>query len=347
MTPLISFVGFARNDGYVEGYEDRLRSTVGMVEEQARKFGICVEYILVEWNPPFDRPALHEIFAGYTSGANFSLRIITVPSTNHRGFRGAAEREMHPGRALNVGFRRARGRFITSLSSDVFLSDGVFQYLSTEELNDDAVYRLDRYDVDPEKTIGLAAATSADREAMLAAAVVQHHGTLSSAMAAYYGLKPLHTNACGDFMLMGREIWHGIRGVPENCSVACLEIDSLALHAAVASGAREILMPDDCRLYKIAHNRMTSRKVTLLTSGWRMSLARYLNRSLKSAKLNSLIRGLLDAPQRKVEGLAGVFPSMERNFVVPALYWHWRGKQVCLNGRGWGLNNVSLDERVL
>ena len=49
-------------------------------------------------------------------------------------------------------------------------------------------------------------------------------------------IRELHTNACGDFLLMSRTMWRTVRGFPLDNTVLSLDCDLLIMHAAVALG---------------------------------------------------------------------------------------------------------------
>jgi hypothetical protein len=68
----------------------------------------------------------------------------------------------------------------------------------------------------------------------------------------------LHTNACGDFTLMHREDWFGLRGYPE-WEAYSMNIDGFLCFAAHADGLREVVLRDPMRIYHIEHG---------LGSGW-------------------------------------------------------------------------------
>jgi hypothetical protein len=62
----------------------------------------------------------------------------------------------------------------------------------------------------------------------------------------------LHTNGCGDFTLMARENWNGLRGYPE-LDVFSMHLDSLLCCAAHHGGAREEMLRAPMRIYHIEH----------------------------------------------------------------------------------------------
>ena len=344
--PLISFVRYARNDGYAPNYIDRMNLTTKTLVRQAEHYRVPIEILIVEWNPPADKPRLHTVLDG-AAGADFAtVRIITVPPSVHSKVKGAALKGLHPARALNVGYRRAHGKFVTPFSSDSFLTNAVFEYAATVGFQDQKIYRLDRFDVAP-SVLKQATTMAAGEGALIelcAANTVGHHAPQDTEMAKPLGLRHLHTNAAGDFLLMSKTMWHTQRGQIENCDVTCLDTDSLALHAAAAGGGTEIRLDDSCRLYKIIHGNMSHKRVKPVWSVWAKTLSALIRTLTSSTQKRAYLRGLVDIPRRKLEGLPGSYASFERNFYLRARRWASDKKPVKLNSETWGLGGVDLDE---
>jgi hypothetical protein len=64
--------------------------------------------------------------------------------------------------------------------------------------------------------------------------------------------QPLHTNACGDFTLLGRGHWLELRGYPEFDTFS-MNLDSVFCLAAHFGGAPEEVLDDRMRIYHIEH----------------------------------------------------------------------------------------------
>jgi hypothetical protein len=62
----------------------------------------------------------------------------------------------------------------------------------------------------------------------------------------------LHTNACGDFTLLSRELWFDLRGYPE-LDLFSMHLDSLLCYAAHFAGAQEEILETPMRIYHIEH----------------------------------------------------------------------------------------------
>lgn len=347
--PLISFVGYSRNDGYARNFERRLQLTVNSLAHQAARFEVVIEFLLVEWNPPNENPPIASLFDTFKDNPFFRLRVITVPGEYHKGVRGEKEKGLHPVRALNVGFRRARGRFVSPIASDVVISDAVFEYFNSHGLSDMNVYRLDRVDVDETilERLDVVTISPADIVRAVEGAQLVRHRQMDEELAYHYGLQPLHTNACGDFLLMPIEMLHAVRGYKDCDDVACLDVDAIMLHAVVVSGLCEKRLPDECVVNKLAHDQVCRLRVRPYRPVFRRGIEKLINSLIFERPFLALIRAVFDVPRRQVEGLSGDFPSMEKNLVLPARLWAKRKKQVRLNGQDWGLAGVNLPEQEL
>jgi hypothetical protein len=297
-----------------------------------------------DWNAPADRPHLVDMLELPRGLRHVSVRGLVVDPEHHDRFAGARERGIHAGEAANVGIRRARGRFVTPKASDTFFSPPTIAKIARRELDEGMMYRIDRHDVviDDEAMLEL------DDDALLAALQrlpSEPHALIRQSE--HWGLRNLHTNACGDFTLMSRRHWHLLRGHPYDPTVLTLDIDSLVMHAAAALGVRECRWPDDCRVYKPSHGNLNSARVTQAWAGWQRALDTFLSRKVsEQAALRARI--LLDYPRRRIRGVDSVIgPSIERNFVAPASRWALGETPRPSQPDNWGLADVALEEHTL
>jgi hypothetical protein len=342
--PYVSFVTYGRNDGYTPSYARRVSRATACLAEQLERAEIDSEIILVDWNAPSDRPRLIDLLEFPRALRHVSVRGIVVDACHHAGFAGVNERPIHPGEAANVGLRRARGRFVTPKASDTFFSPQAIAMLSRRDLDENTMYRVDRHDVQ----IGDDSIWDLGAEALLAALEALPSAPLARIrQLEVWGLPELHTNACGDFILMDLRHWHRLRGYPRDATVLALDLDSLVMHAAAAAGVRECCWSDDCRVYKPAHGSLNSSRVTEVWSGWQRALDWFLaNKVGPNATFEA--RARLDYPRRKVRGIDSVIgPSFERNFVMPARRWAIDGPPAPWQPENWGLGDVPLEERML
>lgn len=341
--PYLSIVGWARNDGYTPNYAKRLEHALGFLVRQLDRHAVPSEVIVVEWNPPPDRPLLAEEMASLGASGHVSVRFIVVPAKHHEGPQGWQTRGMHVNNAANVGMRRARGRFVTPKALDTFYSEQLVSRLGQRTLDDDCVYRCDRLDARMEDESWLDLPDDRLLDA-LAGHVVHRNDRLTHSID--WKMRDLHTNACGDFILMTARRWHEIRGYQKDPSVLCLDSDSIALHAAAAHGASEIHWRDEC-IYKVIHGNTHAQRTATIWRDWQLRLDHYLilrnHRELAMA-----LRVWLDYPRRRVRGLEEILaPSIERNFVAKAARYARNDISFATNDPDWGLAREDLSERTV
>ena len=87
MTPRLSIVVASRNDNHGGDMTRRMRLFVNGLIHQCNKHKYPVELIMVEWNPPADKPLLHEALPRPKAGDYLSLRYIIVPAEIHAQLR--------------------------------------------------------------------------------------------------------------------------------------------------------------------------------------------------------------------------------------------------------------------
>lgn len=342
--PYVSFITYGRNDGYTPSYVHRVNRAASCLARQLERAGVDAELVIVDWNAPAERPRLIDVLTLPKTLRHVSIRGIVVDPKHHARFIGAHEKGLHAGEAANVGIRRARGQFITPKASDTFFSPQVIAMLARHDLDDGTMYRIDRHDIviDDEAIFDL------DDDALLTALQrlpSQPHTWIHQSE--HWGLRNLHTNACGDFTLMSARNWRTLRGHPRDATVLTLDIDSLVMHAAAALGVRECRWPDDCRIYKPSHDNLNSARITQVWADWQRTLDTFLSRKVsQQAALRARI--LFDYPRRKVRGVESVVgPSIERNFVHPASRWALGKQPDPSQPQNWGLADVALEERSL
>jgi hypothetical protein len=240
--------------------------------------------------------------------------------------------------------RRARGRFLVPKGMDTFLTDSVIAQIARAQLRDDEFYRCDRYDVKVE-TVDWDQLTDAQILKRLSESIVNHHDRI--VQRPEWAMRDLHTNACGDFMLMSARRWHEIRGYPDDPTVLCFDSDSIALHAVAAHGVREVCWPDECRVYKIVHGNIFILRASEEWKTWQKRLDDFVTKYF-SPNLRIKLRMWLDYPHRRIRGLESIRgPSIERNFVMKAQRYAHNDTSLVTNTEDWGLANEPLAERVI
>lgn len=146
-TPYLSVVATARNDNHGGNMLRRMQIFVNGLIAQSRRFNLPTELIIVEWNPPSDRPPLSEALTWTVENSFCTVRIIEVPPDLHQQLRYAQALPLFQMLAKNVGIRRAQGEYILATNIDLMFSDALFEFLASRQMQPGKSYRIDRYDV--------------------------------------------------------------------------------------------------------------------------------------------------------------------------------------------------------
>jgi hypothetical protein len=147
-SPALSIVVTSRNDDHGGNMLGRMQIFVTGLLEQCRRHQLDGELILVEWNPPPDRPRLADALSWPKEPGPCRVRIIEVPPETHRRrYKLWQALPLHQMIAKNVGIRRARGRFVLATTVDLLFSDELVSFLASGTLEPGRLYRIDRYDV--------------------------------------------------------------------------------------------------------------------------------------------------------------------------------------------------------
>lgn len=276
--PYLSIVATARNDNHGGDLLGRMQSFIDGLADQCDRYRLDAELVLVEWNPPHDKPGLVETLNWPArENSRLHVRIIQVPAALHARFRYAAQLPLFQMIAKNVGIRRSRGEFVLATNIDILFSDELMAYLARRNLRIGRMYRVDRYDIDPPPPLD---APVLDRLDWAKAHTIRRHGKYDSldlrngdsfkvAWRPTWRVRllewlqqvravpivtrlPLHLNGCGDFTLLHRDHWFELQGYAE-LEMYSMHIDSLFCTAAAVSGIKETILRDPLRIYHIEH----------------------------------------------------------------------------------------------
>jgi len=343
-SPYISFTLFSRNDDYSGNMLQKLQTALEILISQLESRRLESEILIVEWNYPPDRPALSEVLRFPSASRVVTIKIFRVDAAHHRPFKYSHLRPVHPSAAFNVGVRRSRGQFLLPKMQDTFYSEELMDFLAGRSLSEKLVYRCVRFDVDPIVLNHFERGAEEFLETCCRNVTFRY---VRNSCADYMGIPQLHTDASGDFLLMSREYWHGIRGWYESMDVGALDTDSLVLHAAVAAGAGEMMLPEECCVYKVAHDLVHDRRMSNITwNHW--GAINLVMRVLGIPRgWEQEFRKRVNFPKRRISTVNGaIFDSWERNFLARAQQWAQRIGPFYLNGPGWGLYGKDLLEYV-
>lgn len=325
--PYISVVVTTRNDNHGGDLLKRTECFFKGLYYQAQKFALPLELIVVEWNPPVDRPLLKDVMPAPPNGCPVEVRYIVVPNSLHQRYKMAKDLPLFQMTAKNVGIRRAKSEFVLCTNIDLLFSEPLFKYLAESKLQTGKFYRAMRADV-PKEVMDMA---SFEEQLKFARANViawlgkgrgnEYLFGLPSFFYAFKGsmrllnqvfrvmiemlhskevasISSLDTHACGDFTLMSKDDWMRIEGYPE-LDLYSIHIDSMAIVAARAMGIEQEILPREACSFHIFHE-----------DGW------------ESFKSNPI--GLIKFIEKR--------PGLDWFSVSEA------GKWLLKNKRGWGLN---------
>jgi hypothetical protein len=279
-TPKLSIVVASRNDNHGGDMTRRMRLFINGLIHQANKFKCPIELIMVEWNPPADKPLLHKILPQPTANDYLSLRYIVVPESIHRQYELSSKLPLFQMTAKNVGIRRAKAEFVLCTNIDILFSDEIFQYFTQTKFEQNKYYRANRCDIpsDIDELLPIDAQLKYCAENIIerhginvdfydliglpALLTGNHHIRKFTRLAILpfrkflYPLKSIYTKidfmACGDFTLMSKTDWLRIEAYPE-LDLYSLHIDSMALIAAQSLGLAQIILPTHQCVYHIDH----------------------------------------------------------------------------------------------
>jgi hypothetical protein len=148
--PYLSIVATARNDDHGGNPLYRMQIFVDALIAQCDRHKLPAELVLVEWNPPGDRPRLAEVLQWPESDGWCQIRIVEVPHASHARLEHSDRLPLFQMIGKNVGIRRARGEFVVATNIDIVFSDQLMHFIAERGLRRGYVYRVDRYDVPAE-----------------------------------------------------------------------------------------------------------------------------------------------------------------------------------------------------
>jgi len=145
--PYLSLVVTVRTDYQSGNLLQRAQAFVDAWINQAKRYNLSSELILVEWNPPADCPRLRDALRRPENTRPCNVRIIELSPATVQRYRHSKALSLNPLIAKNVGIRRARGDFILATNIHLLFSDELVAFLASGQLKTDRIYRIDRYDV--------------------------------------------------------------------------------------------------------------------------------------------------------------------------------------------------------
>ncbi|HYL76469.1 MAG TPA: hypothetical protein VEU96_19810 [Bryobacteraceae bacterium] len=145
--PYVSVIVAARNDDHGGNMLRRMQAFINAWIGQAREYRLPSEIIIVEWNPPDNRPRLIDALEWPPETGPCDVRFLEVSPEVHRQFKHADAIPLHQMIAKNAGIRRALGEFVLATNLDIVLSAEVMRFMADRRLEKRKMYRMDRTDV--------------------------------------------------------------------------------------------------------------------------------------------------------------------------------------------------------
>lgn len=146
MNPYLSFVMVGRNDNYGGDFLERMQMSVDSILSLSRRHSLSAELVIVEWNPPENRPTL-DTALDWPKVSNQQIRIVRVPRKVHDRLPNSDAIPVFEYIGKNVGIRRSNGDFVLSTNPDIIYNSEMIEYFSGENLSDSDFYRANRHDV--------------------------------------------------------------------------------------------------------------------------------------------------------------------------------------------------------
>jgi hypothetical protein len=271
---MLSVVTVSRNDDHGGNPAERTQRHIDCLYQQANNFQREIEYIMVEWNPPVDRPPITEAVDFHTPTKYWHPRIITVPPDIHYTFKHSGKLPLFQMIGKNVGIRRANGNYILVTNVDILIDIHTFLYITEESnLQPGTSYRVDRIDIEPnipvvhpDYMLQWCDTHILRRNAKYAVQIMNggtplyrriasryYHTLKRHAANVIFRIPNIHLMGNGDFHLMHRDDWMGLMGYAE-LEMYSPHIDGLLLLAAHYSGIQEQYLPyPNFKIYHVEH----------------------------------------------------------------------------------------------
>lgn len=188
--PYLSVVAASRNDDHGGNLLERMQIFIDGILDQAARHSLPMELIIVEWNPPSDRPRLANVLRWPEAHSDCSVRLIEVPREIHDRFAHSQRLPFFQMIAKNAGIRRARAPFVVATNIDILFNDALCGHLAQRPIGQDEMYRIDRYDVDPYLPSGTPTDEQLESCSRNVIRVNRHHTTIDLRTSEIFGEDP-------------------------------------------------------------------------------------------------------------------------------------------------------------
>jgi len=221
--PFLTIVVTGRNDDFGGDFNGRFIRALRFNHAQLSAAGVSHEFVFVEWAPIEKRPHLASVLREELRDlVGAELRSFVVDRAYHEALTLNPRLQFHEFIAKNVGIRRARGQFVLTTNTDIYLSRGVVNRLAAGTFETGVLYRAARHDLKAHIDV-----TWASWELLEDPRNCEIVNTIHP---------PCFTNASGDFLLLDTISYHRLRGFNEVYRTAKIHIDGNFCVKAHATG---------------------------------------------------------------------------------------------------------------
>src|SRR5262245_62622156 len=197
--PYLTIVVTGRNDDFGGDFNGRFFRALRFNHERLAAAGVSHEVIFVEWRPIQGRAYLTSLLVdAFADLGPSELRCFVADPLYHEALSLNPRLQFHEFIAKNVGLRRARGEFVLSTNTDIYLSRGVISRLAERSLESGVLYRATRHDLKANVDVTRTGWDLLEDERNCEIVNPIH--------------PPCFTNASGDFLLLDRSSCHELRG---------------------------------------------------------------------------------------------------------------------------------------
>jgi len=266
--PYLSSIVVGRNDNYGGDFLHRFQVFINNQLALWERYKLPAELIIVEWNPPDDKPRFKDVLRIPANLVYASVRIIEVSPTLHQRFPKADRIKLFEYVGKNVGMRRSVGEYVLTTNTDLIYAPELVKFFAERKLDSNALYRVDRADFDgvtipldvsPEEQIKLAqshliythnpyGAAFLPGESMWGPRNARRILTYIKNRLVHFPAQAPYTNAAGDFFLMHHSHWEYLRGFPE---LEHYNFPDAMCYMALARGLHQVtLRPPLCMYHK-------------------------------------------------------------------------------------------------
>jgi hypothetical protein len=243
--PYVTLVVTGRNDDFGGDFNGRFFRALEFNRAQLLNAGIPHEFIFVEWRPLADRRLLAtELAERLSDVAPAEMHSFVVDPAYHDALSLNPRIQFQEFVAKNVGIRRARGHFVLTTNTDIYLGREVIQALRERTFERGVLYRATRHDLkDYSDVSALDWDVLEDERNWEVVNVIK---------------PPLYTNASGDFLLLDRATLHRLRGFNEVYRNAKIHVDRNFCMKAYASGVA--LVDTGAPVYHVGRGTLNAQK---------------------------------------------------------------------------------------